>query len=279
MRRLLVILLILPVPVAGEVRETRFESRSLGRSVACSVILPPSYATSKTLYPVVHALHGLFEDQRFLQSRGLDSILGELWANGALPELVFVAVDGDNSFFVNSGAGRYEDLVAQDAVAFAESELRVRPGRASRALLGVSMGGYAALRIALARPEAFGAVAAHSAMLLQAPPRREDGAGRGQMEAFHRIFGDPIDTKLWEESDPLTWAGRVDPKQAPRLYFDCGAQDRYGLFAGNEALHRRLEARGVAHDFSLQPGDHGYEYVRSVLPRSLAFLGRALASP
>lgn len=279
MRRALTILLfLLPAASWAELRETSFESKNLGRAVACTIQLPPSYATSKTRYPVVYVLHGLFESEAAWRSRGLDRILEELWAKGAVPELVLVAVDGGNSFFVNSPTGRYEDLVTQDAVAFAERELRVIPGREARGLLGVSMGGYAALRIGLAHPEAFGAVASHSAMLLTAIPRAEDGAGRWQMDAFHRIFGDPIDPKLWQDADPLTWAARAEAAAAPRLYFDCGDRDRYGLFAGNEALHRRLEARGVAHEFSLQPGDHGYEYVRTVLPRSLAFLGHAIAS-
>jgi S-formylglutathione hydrolase FrmB len=278
MRALVAALCLLPAAASAELRETSFESKSLGRRVAISVQLPPSYAASKGRYPVVFVLHGLFEDQRFWQSRGLDRILEGLWAGREVPELVVVAVDGGNSFFANSPEGRYEDLVTKDAVELAEAELRVAPGRESRALLGVSMGGYAALRIGLSHPEAFGAVAAHSAMLLTAIPRPEDGAGRWHMAAFHRIFGDPIDPKLWEESDPLAWAGRADPGKVPRLYFDCGAQDRYGLFSGNEALHRRLEARGIPHEFSLQPGDHGYDYVRSVLGRSLAFLGRSLGS-
>jgi hypothetical protein len=33
----------------------------------------------------------------------------------------------------------------------------------------------------------------------------------------------------------------------------------------------------VAHEFGLYPGDHGYEYVHTVLDKSLRFLGRALA--
>ena len=43
------------------------------------------------------------------------------------PELVVVAVEGGNSFFANSPAGRHEDLVTRDALAFAEAELRVVP--------------------------------------------------------------------------------------------------------------------------------------------------------
>jgi len=125
-------------------------------------------------------------------------------------------------------------------------------------------------------------VAAHSAMLLARPPTREEGAGRGQMAAFQQVFGDPIDPEQWAGADPIAWAAGVDPASAPALYFDCGSEDRYGLAAGNEALHRRLRERGVAHTFALLPGDHGYEYVRSVLDRSLRFAGdvlRAAAQP
>jgi putative tributyrin esterase len=276
-RTLLAALLLVPAAATAEVRATSFESSSLGRSVACSVQLPPSYAKGQGSYPVVYVLHGLFESEAAWHARGLDRIVEEMWAEGKLPELVVVAVDGGNSFFANAPGGRYEDLVSQDAVAWAEKELRVRPGRDSRALLGVSMGGYAALRIALSQPGAFGAVAAHSAMLLTEIPSREAGAGRWHMDAFHRVFGDPIDPELWARSDPLAWASRVDPAQVPRLYFDCGAQDRFGLFAGNQELHRRLQARRVPHEFALQPGDHGYDYVRTVLPRSLGFIGRFLA--
>ena len=77
-------------------------------------------------------------------------------------------------------------------------------------------------------------------------------------------------------ADPLAWAARADPGKAPALYFDCGAADRYGLFMGNEEMHRRLLARGVAHEFALRPGDHGYDYVRSALGHSLRFIGAAL---
>jgi S-formylglutathione hydrolase FrmB len=50
--------------------------------------------------------------------------------------------------------------------------------------------------------------------------------------------------------------------------------DRYGLFEGNRRLHEILQSRGVAHEFALPPGDHGYDYVREVLPKSLAFVAR-----
>ena len=166
--------------------------------------------------------------------------------------------------------------MTKDLVAHVEATYRVVPGRKGRALLGVSMGGYAALHIAFEQPGFVAAVATHSAMLLEQIPSADQGAGRWHMAAFNKVFGDPIDAALWAENDPLAWARKADPKSAPALYFDCGAEDRYGLASGHRELHRILDERGVAHAFELPPGDHGYEFVRARLEKSLRFLGDAL---
>jgi S-formylglutathione hydrolase FrmB len=262
---------------AAEVRSASFRSAALGRDVAYVVDLPPSYDKGDRAYPVVIALHGLFESSAFWERRGLAPILADLRQRGEVPEFLLVAVDGGNSFFVNGPDGRYQDLVTQDVLAHVAATYRVKPGREGRALLGISMGGYAALRIAFQQPDVFRAVATHSAMLLEKAPSPQDGAGRWHMSAFQKVFGDPIDTARWTEADPLAAAPKADPKTAPALYFDCGKADRYGLFVGNEDLHKSLTARGITHTFSLDPGDHGYEFVRSVLTRSLKFLGSALS--
>jgi len=265
-------------PVGAEVRAATLHSAALGRDVNCVVHLPPSYGEGAKTYPVVYALHGLFESSQFWSRRGLAPILDDLWARHVLPEFVVVAVDGGNSFFLNSPQGNYEDLITKEAIAFAESSFRVQRERKGRALFGVSMGGYAALRIGLSHPDLYAAVATHSAMLLSGPPRPGQGADPYQLAAFARVFGEPPDMALWKANDPLDWAQRAAPGGEPALSFDCGDHDRYGLGAGHQELHRRLQARGVPHEFALKPGDHGYEYVRSVLPSSLEFLAKRLAA-
>jgi uracil-DNA glycosylase family 4 len=261
-------------PASAEVRPGSFESAALGRSVSYVVDLPPGYeASGSRRYPVVYALHGLFEGPGFWERRGLAPILAELRAGGAVPEFLVVAVDGGNSFFVNAPGGRYEDMLKRDLVAHVESSYRVVAVRKGRALLGVSMGGYAALHIAFDEPGLVAAVATHSAMLLERIPSAEQGAGRWHMAAFNKVFGDPIDAALWSENDPLVQARKVDPKAVPALFVDCGAEDRYGLAEGHRELHRILDERGIAHVFELPPGDHGYEFVRAQLAKSLRFLG------
>lgn len=267
-------------PARGEVVASTFRAPTLGQDVRYVVDLPPSYAGSgEKRYPVVYVLHGLFEGAGFWERRGLAAILARLREQGAVHDFLVVVVDGGNSFFVNGPLGAYQDLVTRDIVAHVEGRYRVVPGRAGRALLGVSMGGYAALRIAFSEPGLFQAVATHSAMLLEAIPSETDGAGRWQMGALQATFGNPIDRERWGSADPLVLADRVDKAVAPALYFDCGESDRYGLAAGHRRLDQKLTARGVRHTAALAPGDHGYEFVRDRLETSLLFLDRALSGP
>jgi len=269
-------LLLLASPLGAEVRQASLASAALGREVRYVVDVPPSYeAAAGRRYPVVYALHGLFEGPGFWEGRGLAAILAELRAKG-LPEFLVVAVDGGNSFFVNAKGGRYQDLIEQDLLAHVEATYRVARRRAGRALLGISMGGYGALNIAFKDPALVAAVATHSAMLLEQVPSADQGARRGQMAAFFNVFGDPIDLELWRANDPLARARSLDPKAAPALYLDCGAEDRYGLANGHRGLHKLLEDRGVPHTFELPPGDHGYEFVRARIEKSLRFLGERL---
>lgn len=273
----LLALALAALPARAEVRAETFRAPSLGQVVRYVVDLPPSYdASGPRRYPVVYALHGLFESEAFWERRGLAAILARLREQGAVKDFLVVAVDGGNSFFLNGPLGAYQDLVTRDIVAEVESRYRVVPGRAGRALLGVSMGGYAALRIAFSDPGGFAAVATHSAMLLETIPSPTDGAGRWQMSAFEAAFGSPIDKDLWAAADPLRLAERVDQADAPALYSDCGTGDRYGLSAGHRHLDQTLTRHGIRHTTELAPGDHGYEFVKSRLETSLLFLDRAL---
>ncbi len=255
-----------------------FDSKSLGAPVTYVAYLPADYETSKASYPVIYALHGMFENSAFWERRGLAPQYDELVKSGVAPNAIVVTVDGGNNLFVNSGKGKYQDMVTKDLVEYIDKTYRTIAKREGRALLGVSMGGYGALNIAFSRPEVFGAVATHSAMLLTEIPTIEAGARGGQMRAFTGVFGEPVDPAVWKADDPLELAKTVDPKKAPALYFDCGGQDRYGLFKGNEALHVILDGRKIPNDFSISPGDHGYEFVKSVFPKSLAFLKSKLAT-
>lgn len=264
--------------MAPSARAKTFQSAALGAAVTYVAYLPADYETSKAAYPVIYALHGMFESSSFWERRGLEPLYNDLVKSGVAPNAIVITVDGGNNLFVNSTKGRYQDMVTKDLIEHVDKTYRTLAKREGRALLGVSMGGYGALHTAFTRPEVYAAVATHSAMLLTEIPTIEAGARGGQMRAFTGVFGEPPDPTIWKAADPLELAKTVDPKKVPALYFDCGGQDRYGLFKGNEALHTLLEGRRIQSEFSISPGDHGYDFVKSVFGKSLGFLKARLAT-
>ena len=61
-----------------------FDSKSLGATVTYVAYLPADYETSKKAYPVVYALHGMFENSAFLERRGVLAQYDDLRKSGEL---------------------------------------------------------------------------------------------------------------------------------------------------------------------------------------------------
>jgi S-formylglutathione hydrolase FrmB len=282
---LLLLCLTAPAPARGAARgECRAApSRILGRSVPYCILLPPSYDADKTRrFPILYFLHGLGDnEQMFLHSGGWD-LVQDLWERGQLGEYLIVTPAGGESFFINShdGRTRYEDFLVQEFLPFIEGHYRVRAGRTSRGVAGISMGGFGALHLAFQHPELFGSVSAHSAAVIEKAPAINvaDSAENGRLRIFGTIFGSPPDRAFWDRVSPLTLARTVDLAHVA-IYFDCGAQDDYGFNAGAEALNRALDARHVSHEFHIYPGGHNWAYFAEHLSASLEFHSRAFASP
>lgn len=270
----------------------RFDSEALGQRVPYGVYLPKGYddeANAEKRYPLVVWLHGMFEDHQRFQARGGAPVLDRMVGDGSFPEAVFVCAEGSrNSFYINGiDSGRWEDSITEDLIAHVEANYRVRTERHQRVLMGVSMGGYGALKIALRHPQMFGVVAAHSAAVMPRDASKLDERfpwlqrWGGAQRALGQIFGSPIQEEKWRAENVLAIVDELDPKELGglKLYLDCGDQDRYGFQAPNEELHGMLEDKDVAHTWRLvEGGNHGWRsgYNQKALPFSLAFVAQAL---
>lgn len=265
-------------------REQTFRSDAVDRDVPFGVYLPKGYddeANRDRRYPLIVWLHGLWEDHLRFHHRGGAEVLDAAVAEGKLPPCVFVTANGGrSSMYVNRAGERWEDLITKDLLGHVEREFRISPLREQRAIMGVSMGGMAALRIAFSQPELFGAVAAHSSAVFaedpeQLPDRLKQMANRIGLD---EVFGNPIEKEPWQKANPLCIANRAEPAQLKKLhiYFDAGTDDRYGFAAGNELLHAALEKHGVPHTWRLiEGGGHswGNHFQDRTLPHSFAFVG------
>ncbi|MBD0324966.1 MAG: hypothetical protein ICV68_00960, partial [Pyrinomonadaceae bacterium] len=218
----------------GRVVYTKFHSDSLGRNVDCAVSLPSSYDREPNRrYPLLIFLHGLFNDHRDWEKRGMQARLEELRAAGKVGEFIVAVPDGANSFYLNGKDGtRYEDAIVNDFIPFVDKIYRTLGTARSRAIEGISMGGYGALLIAFKYPQMFTAVAAHSAALFEElpkpPAQSSDGRGRFRYELAAKLFGSPFDTQFFQDNNPLNLAKVNAAKiNGLKIYFDVGEQDRY----------------------------------------------------
>ena len=235
----------------GRAECVSLQSKILSRSVPYCVLLPPSYDAEKSRrYPILYLLHGLGDDDQMLIRSGGMNLVEDLWEQHQIGEFLMVTPAAGASFYINSrdGQHRYEDFFVQEFIAAVEKKYRTRPGRLSRGIAGISMGGYGALHIAFRHPQLFGAVGAHSAALLEKLPNIETRDSRQivRLRILGGAFGSPFDPAFWNQNDPLTIAKTAN-LSGLKIYFDCGSEDDYGFETGAAALDKLLTSRHIPH--------------------------------
>jgi enterochelin esterase-like enzyme len=217
------------IKIHGAALEGNLEGDAVDREVL--VFLPPSYATDKARrYPVMYALHGY--------SIGAEQWSGEIhvpqtiegaFAQGA-KEMIVVLPDSktlhNGSMYSNSATtGNFEDYIAHDVVAYIDAHYRTIPNRASRGLVGHSMGGYGASRIGMKHSEVFGSLYIMSPCCLS--PRGVGSANPEISKALEAV-------KVPSDSANLSFFARAqlasaaawspDPKNPP-LFLDLPTKD------------------------------------------------------
>lgn len=266
----------------GDYQPRSFHSMSLDKEVRYGIYLPDSYdPEGEDEYPLVIWLHGMRNDYTRFHTAGGTAIVDRLIGEGRLPPLILVTADAGNSFYINGkSSGKYEDLITVDLIEEVQSRYRVADTREMRAIMGISMGGLGALKIALRKPGLFGSVAAHSSAILPADPA--DLPDQYQQMLWGRygdqIFGNPLDLEKWQSENPMYLVSTLDPDslQGLRIYFDVGTRDRYQFASTNTALHEAMEARKIPHTwFLIEGGGHAWSsgFPMEALERSLLFVG------
>jgi S-formylglutathione hydrolase FrmB len=276
LRVLLLLLCSLSAFGAERVQCGSVKSRYISASVGYCAMLPPSYdAQPGKKFPVVYFLHGLGGDQSFLVSSGGWQLIEDLWEQKLLGQFVIITPQAENSFYINSRDGRvkYEDFFIRDFIPQMEKKFRITGARSKRAIAGVSMGGYGALRFAFKYPQMFVAVSAHMPALLENLPRGSANAG---LTAFlGTAFGSPTDEGFWKANSPFVFAHRANLSNL-KIYFDCGDRDDFGFDAGVRQMDKLLTDRHVAHVAHIYPGQHDWQFVARHLRESLQFDSRAM---
>lgn len=261
-------------------------SHILKQVVHYCVYLPAGYDAGATerpprRYPVLYFLHGLGDNERTLFNSGGWTLFDDLRSQHKMGDFLIAVPEGRRSFYINSADGtvRYSDFFLQEFLPYIERTYRIRAGRSGRAISGISMGGFGALRLAFGHPELFSAVSAQSAALITESPQELDRASQSGAPlgvVLGAVFGAPINAVHWNANSPFVLAKKnaVALKKVA-IYFNCGQDDNYGFEKGAAKLHDELQHEHVRHEYHAYPGDHGLTYFMTHFAEVMEFHSKA----
>ena len=251
-------------------------SDALGLSVSFYVLLPQKAARQigvadgeqRAQYPTLYLLHGLSDDHTIWLRR--TSI--ERYAAAKNLAVVMPAVG--RSFYQDMANGaKYWTFVSEELPALCQQWFPLSPKREDNFVAGLSMGGYGALRLGLARPDKFAAAASLSGARDLARRLREAGKDGSRMSKaeWTGIFGPEL-KGVGTDADLFFLAQRVaaSPDPKPGLFLCCGTDDE--LLADNRAFRQHLDAVHLEHHYEEGPGQHEWGYWDAQIQRVLDWL-------
>jgi S-formylglutathione hydrolase FrmB len=259
------------------------KSRLLERTVHYIAILPPNYqdAQSKGLrYPVLYLLHGLTGHYIDWQSKT------KIAEYAVAYEVIIITPEGDDGWYTDSATvvnAKYESYIIEELIPDVDVRFRTMKERSGRAIAGLSMGGYGALKFGVKYPHKFAFAASLSGALEAASWRQSEIRMESIWRSLHSLFG-PDASVTRTSNDLMKLVDELSADEVarlPYLYLDCGTEDP--LFQTNRRFADLLTRKKVPHEFRQLPGGHTWSYwdqqVKEVLRvASRKMNWRALAS-
>lgn len=142
-----------------------FCSSVLSMNTEVSVFLPerrgePHPPIGDKKYPVLYLLHGYMQDySSWIRNSMLENYLSE-------SDLIVVMPGGEQSFYTDAVHGlKYFSYLTQELPTVIQNWFPASAERSDNYVAGLSMGGYGAFKMALRRPDLFGAAASLSGCL------------------------------------------------------------------------------------------------------------------
>ena len=186
---------------------------------------------------------------------------------------IFMPTTG-NSFYLDRGyaGGNFASFVGEELPAYIRSVFGYCQSREDTMIAGLSMGGYGALRTALAFPETYSAcIALSSALRIHALAQHDGESEIMPRQMVLDIFGDP-ETLESSDKNPEVLVRRLldEGKPLPRIYMACGTEDM--LIGYNRDFRDFLKREGVPCVYEEGPGMHNWFFWNEYLDRGLAEL-------
>jgi len=260
---------------AAKVDSLEVASSAMNKTYKAAVVLPNSYAKSKTSFPVLYLLHGAYghfgDWLKSTPNKDLVKNLADQY------NMIIVMPEGETfSFYLDSPVNKesqFETFITQEVIQKVDKTYRTISNKNGRVITGLSMGGHGALYLSARHPELFCAAGSMSGAVDMGVMLNRDSSAQ-VIKLMEPIFGDKSnDIKMYEQYAVLNMLDKIKANKLP-LIIDCGVDDF--LIEPNKELHRRLLYNKVEHDYTERPGAHTWEYWENALPYHVLFFSKIL---
>jgi len=232
----------------GTVSKVWYNSPSLGINRRLTVYTPAGYETSGKRYPVFYLLHGMGGDENAWTELGRASqILDNLIAEGKAEPMIVVMTNGNAALEAAPGEsslgfsapsmnlpktmeGSFETHFPE-VVNFIDKNYRTVKNKKSRAIAGLSMGGFHSLHISKNNPDMFDYIGLFSAAI---DP------------------GKDVKSPIYADSDKKL---KTQFDKKPALYW-IGIGNTDFLYEANKAYRKKLDDNGYKYTYYETPEGH-----------------------
>ena len=232
----------------GSVTKVWYPSETAGFDRRLTVYTPAGYETSKAKYPVLYVLHGIGGDEDAWVTQGrATQILDNLIASGKAKPMIVVFTNGNISeeaaplenstnytrptmALPKTMEGTFETSFPE-IVKFIDGRYRTIAKKASRAVCGLSMGGFHTLNLSLNYPDMFNYSGMFSAAI---------GVSDTSISPMYQDFDGKLAT-YFAKKPALLWIG-------------CGKTDF--LYQANQEFMKKMDQNGFKYTYMETEGGH-----------------------
>ncbi|MCW5960265.1 MAG: esterase family protein [Pyrinomonadaceae bacterium] len=263
-------------PATGKVSKQTIKSELMKREMPYNIYLPKNYAEKSKLdqkFPVIYLLHGLTGNfENWAQKTEL-----EKYASGY--SFIIVMPDGANGWYTDSATepdDKYESFLIKELIPEIESKFRAKSTRENRAVAGLSMGGYGAMKFGLKYPANFALVGSFSGAL-GITDITDKNSQPWISASVMKVYGE-AESKTRTENDIFKIVRTMPAesvKNLPFIYLDCGTEDF--LIANNRDFVLALAEKKIPHEYRELPGGHDWKFWNSQAAEFMRIAERLIA--
>jgi len=248
----------------GSLSKVWYHSEKLNADRRITVYTPAGYETNGQKYPVLYLLHGMGGDEDSWSTLGRAAqILDNLIVQGKAKPMIVVMTNGNSDLQAAWGEsptgyvtptielpkttdGSFEEAFPE-VVAFVDKAYRTIAGKESRAIAGLSMGGFHSMQISKEYPTLFNYI--------------------GLFSASARFKGRK-DSHIYENCEAKI---KTQFAQKPALYWIAIGKDDF-LYEENQKFRSFLDANGFQYTYVESEGGHIWRNWRNYLCQFLPLI-------